>query len=108
MSVVALAYVGFVALMIAMEKHHEELMQARPTPARRRVWRWAGWAALCAAMAVAMYRWGGPVGFVAFAIGCTVAAVLLVFVVLVFCPRWTVPLMTAAAVATAVLVPLGV
>lgn len=89
----ALAFSGFAALCLAMEKHQMELYGARrATPARRRQLRAVGWLLLGAAFACCVAAAGWSVGPVLWLGSLTASAALLALGLLPYRPRLIVPL----------------
>ncbi|WP_159993201.1 DUF3325 domain-containing protein [Roseomonas sp. 18066] len=83
----ALAYAGFLALSLAMERHHEQVLAHRRIPARRRqLLFWGGWLLLAASMLppVAAFGWG--LGLVAWT-GLLTAAAMPLALLLCYAPR---------------------
>lgn len=84
---IALAYAGFAALCLAMERHHGEVFGTRRIPPRRRaVLRPAGWALLAASFPVCIAGWGWTLGPVAWC-GALTAAALPIVLLLPYRPR---------------------
>ncbi|WP_263262661.1 DUF3325 domain-containing protein [Pseudomonas sp. RIT-PI-S] len=61
-----LCYAGFSALCLAMERHHLDLLGARPGAARQRALRLSGWVLLAVAMAVLIASGGWAMGLIRF------------------------------------------
>ncbi len=83
----ALAYAGFTALSLAMERHHEQAHGHRRIPAgRRRLLRIAGWGLVAASPApcIALAGWGD--GSVLWC-GLLTAALLPLALLLAYAPR---------------------
>jgi hypothetical protein len=89
----ALAFSGFVALCLAMEKHQMELHGARrATPARTRQLRGVGWLLLGAAFACCVTAAGWGIGPVLWLGTLSASAALLTYGLLPYRPRAIVPL----------------
>ncbi len=85
----ALAYSGFTALCLSMEKHQLDLHgAARAGAARRRQWRWLGWILLVGALLVASQAEGWAQGPVLWLGAMTAAGLALALGVLPYRPRW--------------------
>lgn len=83
----ALAYAGFTALCLAMERHHEEVFRSRRIPPNRRlVLRVAGWGLLTASFPACIAYWGWVIGPVAWC-GLLTAAALPLALLLPYAPR---------------------
>ncbi|CTP86268.1 DUF3325 domain-containing protein [Xanthomonas graminis] len=92
-----LAFSGFVALCLAMEKHQLELYGAqRAAPARMRQLRSAGWLLLAAAFACCVTALGWSIGPVLWLGTLSASAALLTYGLLPYRPRAIVPLALAA------------
>lgn len=52
-----LCYAGFVALAMAMPRHHEQLRGAKPNPAFRRLWQALGVTGLTASLLASLAHW---------------------------------------------------
>ena len=87
----SLGYAGLTALALAMTRHHEAMLGAKPDERRLRLFRVLGWALLALMMAGCLYRW--PTGL---ALSMTLGMVTLAGLPLVFLlpyrPRLAVPL----------------
>jgi hypothetical protein len=84
----ALAHAGFVALCLAMQRHHEQVLgQRRIPPARRRCLAAGGWALLAASLAPPVQAAGWGLGLVVWT-GLLTAAALPIVVLLAYRPRW--------------------
>ncbi|MEN2991529.1 DUF3325 domain-containing protein [Tistrella sp. BH-R2-4] len=59
------AWAGFLALALAMDRHHDQILGGRPRPGRRRVFTLAGWCLLICAGAGAVLGWGWSIGLAA-------------------------------------------
>lgn len=82
----ALAYAGFLALCLSMDRHHRDIFTRQPAPARRLALKGIGWLLLALSGWLSVLRWGwaeGPVGWLGLL---TSAALLLVFL-LPYAPR---------------------
>lgn len=94
----ALAYAGFTALCLAMERHHGEVFGSRRIPARRRfLLRVAGWALLAASFPACIAYWGWVIGPVAWC-GLLTAAVLPLALLLPYAPRFAAGLAPVASI----------
>ncbi len=83
----ALAYVGFTGLCLAMERHHEQVFGSRRIPIwRGRFFRSVGWLLLAVSLLPAVLEAGWGLGIVLWAGGLTAAALLLA-VLLPYAPR---------------------
>ncbi len=82
----ALAYAGFLALCLSMDRHHQDLFARRPKPPRRLGLRGMGWALLALSAWICVLRWGWAEGTVGWLGLLTAAALLLVFL-LPYAPR---------------------
>ncbi|MDL5365678.1 DUF3325 domain-containing protein [Xanthomonas sp. NCPPB 2654] len=92
-----LAFSGFVALCLAMEKHQLELHGARrAAPARMRQLRIVGWLLLAAAFACCVTALGWTIGPVLWLGTLSASAALLTYGLLPYRPRAMVPLALAA------------
>lgn len=84
---ICLAYAGFAALCLAMERHHREVFGSRRIPPRRRLaLRLAGWVLLAASFPACVAGWGWAFGPVAWC-GVLTAAALPVVLLLPYRPR---------------------
>ena len=84
----ACAHAGFVALCLAMERHHEQALgQRRIPPGRQRLLAGGGWLLLAASLVPVVATLGWGLGTVAWC-GLLTAAALPVVVVLSWRPRW--------------------
>jgi len=86
----ALAYLGMLALCLAMPRHHKPLLGGEPGRARQRGLRLA--AALCFGLALGLcsLRLGGEIGALLWLCQLMLAALLLV-ALLAWRPRWALP-----------------
>lgn len=92
-----LAFSGFVALCLAMEKHQLELHGAqRAAPARMRQLRIVGWLLLASAYACCVAAQGWSIGTVVWLGTLSASAALLTYGLLPYRPRAIVPLALAA------------
>jgi hypothetical protein len=83
----ALAYAGFAALCLAMERHHEQVFHSRRIPPwRRRLFQCAGWALLAASLLAAVQGPGWALGLVVWT-GLLTAAAMLLAMLLAYAPR---------------------
>ncbi|MFC3123745.1 DUF3325 domain-containing protein [Pseudoroseomonas globiformis] len=88
----ALAYAGFLALSLAMERHHEQLLGTRRIPPlRRRLCGIAGWLLLGASAVALVNALGWGFGLVLWA-GALHAAALTVALLLTYAPRLSLAL----------------
>lgn len=88
----ALCYAGFVALALAMPRHHEELRGTRPDPASRRPWRAAGAVLLALSLWPALAWWPNAAIAVSAWLGlATVAAFALAMVLAWSAPKRRLP-----------------
>ncbi len=90
----ALAYAGFVALCLAMDRHHGQVFRHRAVPWQRQALRLVGWLLLAASLPACIAGWGWPVGLVAW-FGILSAAGLLLVFLLPYAPRVTAALALA-------------
>ncbi|MBS7810431.1 DUF3325 domain-containing protein [Roseococcus pinisoli] len=82
----ALAYAGFLALCLSLDRHHQEVIGGRPKPPRVQALRIAGWALLVLSFGAGVTAWGwimGPVGW----IGLLTASALPLAFLLPYAPR---------------------
>ncbi|MCL6711137.1 DUF3325 domain-containing protein [Pseudoxanthomonas sp. z9] len=85
----ALAYAGFAALCLSMEKHQMDLHgTARAGAGRMRQWRWLGWGLLALALLVAGQAEDWARGPVIWLGAMTAAGLSLTLGVLPYRPRW--------------------
>jgi hypothetical protein len=83
----ALAYAGFLALSLAMERHHEQVFARRRIPAgRARLCFWGGWLLLAAAIAPPVLALGWGLGLVVWT-GLLTAAAMPLALLLCYAPR---------------------
>ena len=95
----ALSFSAFTALSLAMEKHQLDLHgKAHAGPARRRLWRWLGWALLTAAFALCVVDHGWAIGPLLWLGAMTLSGLLIAFGLYPFRPRWIAPLAWALPV----------
>jgi magnesium-transporting ATPase (P-type) len=64
LGVAMLAFAGFAALCLAMDKHASDLLKRRPTPAQSRLARGVGWGLLLVSLLLAVQRQGWAYGLV--------------------------------------------
>lgn len=84
---IALAYAGFAALCLAMERHHGEVFGTRRIPPRRSIaLRLSGWALLAVSFPTCIADWGWAFGSVAWC-GVLTAAALPIVLLLPYRPR---------------------
>lgn len=82
----ALAYAGFLALCLSMDRHHQDLMGRRPKPPRRYALRVMGWVLVALSTWPCVAAWGwfiGPVGWV----GVLTAAAMPIVFLIPYAPR---------------------
>jgi hypothetical protein len=82
----ALAHAGFVALCLGMDRHHRQVLGARPSPSRARALRAGGWLVLAASYAASVAEAGPSVGTVAWIGALTLGAGVIVLL-LPYAPR---------------------
>jgi hypothetical protein len=83
----ALAYAGFTALCLAMERHHEQVFHSRRIPPwRRRLFQGTGSALLAASLPAAVQGPGWALGLVIWT-GLLTAAAMLLAMLLAYAPR---------------------
>lgn len=100
---ICLAYAGFAALCLAMERHHGEVFGIRRIPPRRRLaLRLVGWLLLAASFPACIAGWGWAFGSVVWC-GVLTAAALPIVLLLPYRPR----MMAALAPALPILGALG-
>lgn len=88
----ALAFSGFVALCLSMEKHQMELHGAnRADTASMRRLRWSGWALTVAAFIVAVAARGWTIGPLWWLGAMTASGAVIAFGLLPYRPRWVKP-----------------
>ena len=102
----SLAYAGLTALALAMKRHHEAAVGAKPPAARLRAFRVAGWVLMALMVASCLRLW--PTGLaLAMALGLVTLAGLPLVFLLPYRPRLMVRLAPAlpvlALIATAVI-----
>ncbi|VDC22939.1 DUF3325 domain-containing protein [Pseudogemmobacter humi] len=81
-----LCYAGFVALALAMPRHHEELRGGKPGAAGQRLWRLAGAALLAASLWPALVWWPEAAIAVSAWLGMATVAAFALAMVLTFGP----------------------
>ena len=96
-----LAYAGFAALSLAMERHYEDVFRRRLPAAHRRMLRFLGWAGLAASLWVCAAVYGWSYG-VAEWIGMLAIAGLLLIWVLTYRPAVAMGLGAGCAMAAPV------
>lgn len=95
----ALAYSGFVALCLAMEKHQIELYgKNHANPQRMRALRLLGWLLLFMALIPAVAEYGWAIGSVQWLGALTAGAVILALWLLPYRPKAVVPTALVAPV----------
>lgn len=82
----ALAYAGFLALCLSMDRHHQDLMGRRPSQPRSQALRVAGWLLLALSTWPCVAAWGWAIGSVGW-IGLLTAAALPMVFLLPYAPR---------------------
>lgn len=87
----ALCFSGFVALSLSMNRHHEQVFEARPDERRSQLLRLAGWLALGVAILPCVQTFSLSVGLALWVAILSVAAALVV-VLLPYAPRLAAPL----------------
>ncbi|MBI0536327.1 DUF3325 domain-containing protein [Roseomonas sp. KE2513] len=91
----SLAYAGFVAMCLAMERHHEQVFRTRAVPPRRRrLLSVLGWLLLVASVLAMVSASGWGLGLVLWA-GILTATAIPLSILLTYAPRMA--LMLAAA-----------
>ncbi len=101
---IALAFSGFTALCLAMEKHQLELYgKDRAGPERMRLWRIVGWLLLAAAFALCVSARGWGIGPVLWLGTLSAGAVVVALWLLPYRPNALVPAAAAAPVVAGVL-----
>ncbi|KAA0676501.1 DUF3325 domain-containing protein [Roseomonas genomospecies 6] len=78
LSSLCIAYAGFLALALSMDRHHEQVFARRPSARTSRFLGWAGWMALGLSLPPAVVGWGWAIGLPAWLGLLTVAAAALV------------------------------
>ncbi|MEB2871689.1 DUF3325 domain-containing protein [Pseudomonas rhizosphaerae] len=86
-----LSYAGFSALCLAMDRHHQEVLGRRPSPARKVQLRVAGWALLGLSLWISVISAGWAMGLVRWTAVLMSSAVFLVWL-LPYRPRWALVL----------------
>ena len=93
----AMSFSGFVALYLAMHKHHAEHFGAlRASPARLHLLRLGGWIGLASAFAICVGVHGWAIGPVSWLGAMTVAGLVLTLALRPYRPNLIVPLALAA------------
>ena len=82
----ALSYAGLSGLCLAMERHHQQVLQWRGSALWARGLRTFGWVLLSLSLVCCMAGWGASVGLVAW-FGILSAAALLIVLLLPYAPR---------------------
>ncbi len=101
---IALAFSGFTALCLAMEKHQLELYgKDKASPARMRAWRIAGWVLLTVAFALCVVAGGWAIGPVMWLGALTAGAVVVALWLLPYRPNVLLPAAVGAPVVAGVL-----
>lgn len=80
-------YAALLALCLAMDRHHAQVLHGKPQRSRRQLLRLAGWALLAAALWLCSLAWGWAIGPVAWFGLLSMAALGLVFL-LPYAPRF--------------------
>lgn len=89
---IALAFSGFVALCLGMEKHQLELHgAAHAQAATRRRWAWLGWTLVTASLACAVGARGWGIGPILWLVAMTLSGIVITFGLLPYRPRWVKP-----------------
>lgn len=100
----ALAFSGFTALCLAMDKHQlEPSGTARAAGGSTRRIGWAGWTLLAAALAAAVLARGWAVGAVLWLGAMTLGGIVITYGLLPYRPRWIKPLAYALPIAAGLL-----
>lgn len=97
LSVLAIVFMGFGGLALAMERHAKQSFGRLPGTIARRALRWAGWLLLSLALALSMRTWGGTIGAVVWFAWLSVAGAVLVFLPLPWLARRRQPAATPRA-----------
>ncbi|MDQ2106460.1 DUF3325 domain-containing protein [Azospirillum isscasi] len=97
LSSLCIAYAGFLALALAMDRHHEQILARRPSARASRLLGWVGWAVLALSLPPAIVAWGWAIGLPAWLGLLTVAAAALALL-LPYAPRAALRLGPAAVV----------
>jgi hypothetical protein len=99
----ALAYLGFSALCLAMERHHEQVFRSRRIPPwRRRVLSGGGWVLLAASVLPVVHTLGWGAGLVLWT-GILTATAMPLAMLLAYAPRLGLALAFAALPASLML-----
>ena len=77
LSSLCIAYAGFLALALAMDRHHEQIFARRPSARTSRLLGWAGWLVLGLSLPPAVMAWGWAIGLPAWLGLLTLAAAVL-------------------------------
>jgi hypothetical protein len=106
---IGLAFSGFIALCLGMEKHQMDLYGAARAPATtmQRIG-WAGWALTAAAFLAAVLARGWAVGTVLWLGAMTLAGIVITYGLLPYRPRWIKPAAYAVPTLAAVLWMAGI
>jgi len=98
----AFAHAGFVALCLAMQRHHEQVLgHRRIPPGRQGMLAGGGWLLLAASLAPPVLDSGWGLGLVVWT-GLLTAAALPVVLMLTYRPRWVMATATLAVLGGAV------
>lgn len=97
-----LAFGGFAALALAMDRHHGQMHRGRPAPRLRRLLMAAGWAALVLSAVPSIAAWGWAFGLTGWA-GCLTLVATLLALLLTYAPRTALFMAAGAAPLAAVL-----
>lgn len=81
------AVLGFAALALALNRHHQQVWRRAPSRRRQRLLRFAGWGLLLAALWVCIAHAGGSSGLVWW-VGLLSGAALLVTLLLTYRSNW--------------------
>jgi hypothetical protein len=89
---ISLAFSGFIALCLGMEKHQMDLYGATRAPARtmQRIG-WAGWALIASAFVAAVLARGWAIGAVLWLGAMTLAGIVITYGLLPYRPQWVKP-----------------
>ncbi|MEO7470065.1 MAG: DUF3325 domain-containing protein [Sphingobium limneticum] len=90
----ALCFLAFVALALAMDRHHGQVLNSRPSPRFRRFLRSGGWALIMLSAAPCIAASGWSIGLTWW-LGILTAAAMPVLLLLTYRPK-TLPTLAAA------------
>ena len=97
LSSLCIAYAGFLALALAMDRHHEQIFARRPSARTSRLLGWAGWLVLGLSLPPAVMAWGWAIGLPAW-LGLLTLAAAVLLLLLPHAPRAALRLGPAALV----------